>query len=161
MLDISAKPCYTISCIRGHRTSASISAFQAEEVGSIPIARSIENKKDVGFISQRLFYLSFVDFFPALRAKSAKTVMPEHQQRPAMRTPDFYKANQKSCCAKSNSNIKYRMHLIGPAPRTSQHHDRKASSCQKPYNAHPAARRGRRFYFHSAHRSHLSHRALI
>ena len=45
MLDISAKPCYTISCIRGHRTSASISAFQAEEVGSIPIARSMQTKR--------------------------------------------------------------------------------------------------------------------
>ena len=45
MLDISAKPCYTISCIRGHRTSASISAFQAEEVGSIPIARSMQKRR--------------------------------------------------------------------------------------------------------------------
>ena len=43
-LDISRKTCYTISCIRGHRTSASISAFQAEEVGSIPIARSMQTK---------------------------------------------------------------------------------------------------------------------
>ena len=32
--------------IRGHRTSASISAFQAEEVGSIPIARSTKNRLD-------------------------------------------------------------------------------------------------------------------
>ena len=35
---------YNSSCIRGHRTSASISAFQAEEVGSIPIARSMQKK---------------------------------------------------------------------------------------------------------------------
>ena len=56
MLDISAKPCYTISCIRGHRTSASISAFQAEEVGSIPIARSTKNRLD-SLESGRFFYV--------------------------------------------------------------------------------------------------------
>ena len=39
-LDICAGTCYNIVRKCGHRTSASISAFQAEEVGSIPIARS-------------------------------------------------------------------------------------------------------------------------
>ena len=41
MLDICAKLWYNAFCNCGYSTSASISAFQAEEVGSIPIARSI------------------------------------------------------------------------------------------------------------------------
>ena len=40
MLDICTKLWYNISCSCGYSTSASISAFQAEEVGSIPITRS-------------------------------------------------------------------------------------------------------------------------
>ena len=43
-LDICAGTCYNIVRKCGHRTSASISAFQAEEVGSIPIARSMQKK---------------------------------------------------------------------------------------------------------------------
>ena len=43
-LDICAGTCYNIVRKCGHRTSASISAFQAEEVGSIPIARSMQTK---------------------------------------------------------------------------------------------------------------------
>ena len=43
-LDICAGTCYNIVRKCGHRTSASISAFQAEEVGSIPIARSTKNR---------------------------------------------------------------------------------------------------------------------
>lgn len=43
-LDIYAGTCYNIVRKCGHRTSASISAFQAEEVGSIPIARSTKNR---------------------------------------------------------------------------------------------------------------------
>ena len=45
-LDIFRQTCYTILRKCGHRTSASISAFQAEEVGSIPIARSTKNRLD-------------------------------------------------------------------------------------------------------------------
>ena len=45
-LDICAGTCYNIVRKCGHRTSASISAFQAEEVGSIPIARSTKNRLD-------------------------------------------------------------------------------------------------------------------
>ena len=48
-LDICAGTCYNIVRKCGHRTSASISAFQAEEVGSIPIARSMQKKNDVAF----------------------------------------------------------------------------------------------------------------
>ena len=44
-LDICAGTCYNIVRKCGHRTSASISAFQAEEVGSIPIARSIQKRR--------------------------------------------------------------------------------------------------------------------
>ena len=40
MLDICGKLWYNSFCNCGYSTSASISAFQAEEVGSIPIARS-------------------------------------------------------------------------------------------------------------------------
>ena len=40
MLDICAKLWYNAFCNCGYSTSASISAFQAEEVGSIPITRS-------------------------------------------------------------------------------------------------------------------------
>ena len=47
-LDIYAGTCYNIVRKCGHRTSASISAFQAEEVGSIPIARSMQ-KSAVAF----------------------------------------------------------------------------------------------------------------
>ena len=43
-LDIFRQTCYTNLRKCGHRTSASISAFQAEEVGSIPIARSMQKK---------------------------------------------------------------------------------------------------------------------
>ena len=43
-LDICAGTCYNIVRKCGHRTSASISAFQAEEVGSIPIAPSMQKK---------------------------------------------------------------------------------------------------------------------
>ena len=46
-LDIFLRTCYTIPCKCGHRTSASISAFQAEEVGSIPIARSTYFKRSI------------------------------------------------------------------------------------------------------------------
>ena len=42
MLDICAKLWYNAFCNCGYSTSASISAFQAEEVGSIPIARSMQ-----------------------------------------------------------------------------------------------------------------------
>ena len=45
-LDIFRQTCYTNLRKCGHRTSASISAFQAEEVGSIPIARSTKNRLD-------------------------------------------------------------------------------------------------------------------
>ena len=44
MLDICAKLWYNAFCNCGYSTSASISAFQAEEVGSIPIARSMQKK---------------------------------------------------------------------------------------------------------------------
>ena len=44
-LDIFRQTCYTILRKCGHRTSASISAFQAEEVGSIPIARSTKKAR--------------------------------------------------------------------------------------------------------------------
>ena len=40
MLDICGKLWYNAFCNCGYSTSASISAFQAEEVGSIPITRS-------------------------------------------------------------------------------------------------------------------------
>ena len=40
MLDICGKLWYNSFCNCGYSTSASISAFQAEEVGSIPITRS-------------------------------------------------------------------------------------------------------------------------
>ena len=45
MLDICAKLWYNAFCNCGYSTSASISAFQAEEVGSIPIARSIQKRR--------------------------------------------------------------------------------------------------------------------
>ena len=44
MLDICGKLWYNSFCNCGYSTSASISAFQAEEVGSIPIARSMQKK---------------------------------------------------------------------------------------------------------------------
>ena len=60
-LDICAGTCYNIVRKCGHRTSASISAFQAEEVGSIPIARSMQKQR--WFVENRrcflLFYLTF------------------------------------------------------------------------------------------------------
>ena len=46
MLDICGKLWYNPFCNCGYSTSASISAFQAEEVGSIPIARSTKNRLD-------------------------------------------------------------------------------------------------------------------
>ena len=45
MLDICGKLWYNSFCNCGYSTSASISAFQAEEVGSIPIARSMQTKR--------------------------------------------------------------------------------------------------------------------
>ena len=44
ILDICTKLWYNSFCNCGYSTSASISAFQAEEVGSIPIARSMQTK---------------------------------------------------------------------------------------------------------------------
>ena len=72
-LDICAGTCYNIVRKCGHRTSASISAFQAEEVGSIPIARSI--KKSLDSLKSRLFsfaithYLTHFCFFGVLSAR--------------------------------------------------------------------------------------------
>ena len=54
-LDIYAGTCYNIVRKCGHRTSASISAFQAEEVGSIPIARSMQ-KSAVAFWATALLF---------------------------------------------------------------------------------------------------------
>ena len=54
-LDICAGTCYNIVRKCGHRTSASISAFQAEEVGSIPIARSMQ-KSAVAFWATRFCF---------------------------------------------------------------------------------------------------------
>lgn len=56
-LDICAGTCYNIVRKCGHRTSASISAFQAEEVGSIPIARSMQKQR--WFVENRRCFLSF------------------------------------------------------------------------------------------------------
>ena len=56
-LDIFRQTCYTILRKCGHRTSASISAFQAEEVGSIPIARSIKKRRQ--FVKNRRLFFCF------------------------------------------------------------------------------------------------------
>ena len=72
-LDICAGTCYNIVRKCGHRTSASISAFQAEEVGSIPIARSILFRR--WFVkNQRLSVCSDPVFDPHS--------IPETQKRP-------------------------------------------------------------------------------
>ena len=64
-LDICAGTCYNIVRKCGHRTSASISAFQAEEVGSIPIARSIQKRR--WFVqNQRRFSCFDITFYPTL-----------------------------------------------------------------------------------------------
>ena len=55
-LDICAGTCYNIVRKCGHRTSASISAFQAEEVGSIPIARSMQKSAVAKKATALLFY---------------------------------------------------------------------------------------------------------
>ena len=60
VLDICAGTCYNSACECGHRTSASISAFQAEEVGSIPIARSI--KKSLDSLKSRLFSFAITHY---------------------------------------------------------------------------------------------------
>ena len=63
MLDICAKLWYNAFCNCGYSTSASISAFQAEEVGSIPIARS--TKKPPRFVRiQAVFLLHYLISFP-------------------------------------------------------------------------------------------------
>ena len=54
-LDICAETCYNIVRKCGHRTSASISAFQAEEVGSIPIARSMQKSAVAFWVTALLF----------------------------------------------------------------------------------------------------------
>lgn len=56
VLDICAGTCYNIVRKCGHRTSASISAFQAEEVGSIPIARSMQKSAVAFWVTVLLFY---------------------------------------------------------------------------------------------------------
>ena len=63
-LDIFRQTCYTILRKCGHRTSASISAFQAEEVGSIPIARSTKNRLDS--LESGRFSYSIAPFFTSL-----------------------------------------------------------------------------------------------
>ena len=70
-LDICAGTCYNIVRKCGHRTSASISAFQAEEVGSIPIARSMQ-KSTVALRNHGAFGLSYCFPYddPACRYRS-------------------------------------------------------------------------------------------
>ena len=60
MLDICGKLWYNSFCNCGYSTSASISAFQAEEVGSIPIARSI--KKSLDSLKSRLFSFAITHY---------------------------------------------------------------------------------------------------
>ena len=65
MLDICGKLWYNSFCNCGYSTSASISAFQAEEVGSIPIARSTIFRR--WFVkNRRLFLCSDPVFDPVL-----------------------------------------------------------------------------------------------
>ena len=55
MLDICGKLWYNSFCNCGYSTSASISAFQAEEVGSIPIARSMQKSAVAFWVTVLLF----------------------------------------------------------------------------------------------------------
>lgn len=77
-LDICAGTCYNIVRKCGHRTSASISAFQAEEVGSIPIARS--TSKNVLPLIGRLFFYHF----------KKKNAFPEQFPPFSFHPPDLY-----------------------------------------------------------------------
>ena len=73
-LDICAGTCYNIVRKCGHRTSASISAFQAEEVGSIPIARSTIFRR--WFVkNQRLLLYSDPVFDPVLYFEVPKALL--------------------------------------------------------------------------------------
>ena len=69
--------------ICGHRTSASISAFQAEEVGSIPIARSILFRR--WFVkNQRLSVCSDPVFDPHSHSGDPKAALsPKNRERAA------------------------------------------------------------------------------
>ena len=79
-LDICAGTCYNIVRKCGHRTSASISAFQAEEVGSIPIARSIQKRR--WFVqNQRLFLYSGPTFGLTSDFESQKALAKSKKKR--------------------------------------------------------------------------------
>ena len=80
-LDICAGTCYNIVRKCGHRTSASISAFQAEEVGSIPIARSIQKRR--WFVqNQRRFSCIDITFYPTLAFYLQKNLQDPKRKEP-------------------------------------------------------------------------------
>ena len=84
-LDICAGTCYNIVRKCGHRTSASISAFQAEEVGSIPIARSI--KKDAGSFRTSVFLYTLAPLLASLRILKVKKALAKSKKKRAGRLP--------------------------------------------------------------------------
>ena len=80
MLDICGKLWYNSFCNCGYSTSASISAFQAEEVGSIPIARSMQKRR--WFVkNQRLSLYSGPTFGPTLDFESQKALAKSKKKR--------------------------------------------------------------------------------
>ncbi len=93
-LDICAGTCYNIVRKCGHRTSASISAFQAEEVGSIPIARSI--KKDAGSFRTSVFLYTLAPLLASLRILKVKKPLRNPKRKepggclPAASRLDFF-----------------------------------------------------------------------
>ena len=80
MLDICGKLWYNSFCNCGYSTSASISAFQAEEVGSIPIARSTIFRR--WFVkNQRLSLCSGPTFGPTFDFCRRKGLYPSAKKK--------------------------------------------------------------------------------
>ena len=94
MLDICGKLWYNLFCNCGYSTSASISAFQAEEVGSIPIARSI--KKDAGSFRISVFLYTLAPLLASLRILKVKKPLRNPKRKepggclPAASRLDFF-----------------------------------------------------------------------
>ena len=115
MLDICGKLWYNSFCNCGYSTSASISAFQAEEVGSIPIARSMQKRR--WFVkNQRLSLSSGTTFGPTSDFERQKALAKSKKKEPGGCLPAasrllFFLAQSQMC------SVRYAFHSDSASAR--------------------------------------------
>ena len=116
MLDICGKLWYNSFCNCGYSTSASISAFQAEEVGSIPIARSMQKRR--WFVkNQRLSLSSGPTFGPTSDFERQKALAKSKKKRAGRLPFSSFPARIffSPRCARQDTLSIQRLHLQGPS----------------------------------------------